>query len=114
MDESVENCNDDDVKFFESLHNGKFKKNRQKNQHRPLEFPWELSEGAETLLALITKYRHRSNVKNQQYADLMGITRRNLVFYIRELEIKGRIEIFPKSKKAGQGKSNTYIPLEFN
>jgi hypothetical protein len=97
-------CNENDAANVKMRY--EFKEKRQSNQYRALKYPWDLTEGAEQLLKLIEKYQYRHNVTNSQYAALMGIPLRNLVFYMRELEAKDRIEISPKNKKRGRGKPN--------
>lgn len=83
-------------------------KKRQPNQYRILENENDLTEGAEKLLTLIEKYQYVYNVTNTQYSHLMGISRRNVIKYVNELEKKGRIQILPENRKRGRGLSNFY------
>lgn len=71
-----------------------------------------LTRGASKLLGLISKYQNVFNVTNQQYAYLMGISRRNTIKYLNELEEKGRVEIHPANRRSGQGKANQYKVIE--
>lgn len=89
-------------------------KKRQPNQYRILENENNLTEGAERLLELIKKYQYVHNVTNQQYAYLMGISRRNLIKYVNELIKKSRIKVYPEDRRRGRGKSNLYEVIEFD
>ena len=86
---------------------------RQPNQFKILQDEFELTEGAERLLALIKKYQYTHKVTVQQYAYLMGISKRNTIKYINELLTKKRIEII-SNRIGGRGKANKYLVIEMD
>lgn len=85
---------------------------RQPNQYRILENENDLTEGAERLLELIKKYQYVHNVTNQQYAYLLGVSRRNLIKYVNELIKKNRVKVYPEGRRRGRGKANSYEVIE--
>lgn len=90
------------------------KKKRQPNQFKILENDLDLTEGAEKLLSLISKYQYTYNVTNRQYSHLMGISLRNTVKYINELIQKERIRVFPENRRRGRSRANRYEVIEIS